>query len=80
MSIDRIIYCEGPGCGATDSGGLPTHIQTAEPAPYLPPCFLEVREGGHNGSDEHHFCSWDCLMKFAAKFPPPERIEFPEAA
>lgn len=78
MAVERIIYCEGPDCGG--DGGLvgghsSVHVRLATPPPYLPPGFIEVREGGHDGVDEHHFCSWDCLMKFAAKFPPPERIE-----
>lgn len=29
----------------------------------------------HDESGERHFCSWDCVMKYAARFPPSERIE-----
>lgn len=36
------------------------------------PGWIQVRDGIDS---EMQFCSWDCLLKFAAKFPPPERIE-----
>jgi hypothetical protein len=79
VAIDRIYYCEGPDCGG--EGGLAgghtsCHVQTATAPPYLPPSFIEVREGDDQGPTEHHFCSWDCLMKYAAAQPIPERIDF----
>jgi hypothetical protein len=40
----------------------------------LPPGLLYLRET--QGDGELHFCSWDCLLKFAAKFPPSETIPF----
>lgn len=73
MSVERIYYCEGPDCGG--EGGLKgghssTHIRTAIPPPHLPAGFLEVRgDGGPS-----HFCTWGCLMKFAATIPPSETI------
>ena len=79
MAIERTYYCEGPDCGGEGglSGGHTScHVRTATPPPYLPPSFIEVREGNHDGTDEHHFCSWDCLMKFAAAQPIPEVIEW----
>lgn len=75
MSIDRIYYCDGPDCGG--EGGLkggksPVHCQTGTPPPHLPSGFMELRGGDR--AEDAHFCSWDCLMKFAAKHPADEVI------
>ena len=76
MSIDRIYYCDGPNCGG--EGGKdsrdssPVHAQTATPPPHLPSGFMELRGGQR--SEDAHFCSWDCLMQYAAKHPPDEQI------
>lgn len=82
MSIDRTYICDGPDCGG-DGGkdsreSSPVSARTATPPPHLPSSFLQVR-GDRIGLDPiqgtAHFCSWDCLMKFAAKQPMDERIE-----
>lgn len=79
MSVERTYYCDGPDCGG--EGGLKgghssVHAQTATPPPHLPSSFLAVRGNRWmDGKDETHFCSWDCLMKYAAAQPVDEVIE-----
>jgi hypothetical protein len=70
-----MFYCEGPGCGDQHDDGLPVHAITASPYPHLPMGFIETRQRQDGEDFEHHFCSWDCLMKYAAQHPPPEMIE-----
>lgn len=62
MSIERTFHCDGPDCEA--------HAKTAGVQP--PFGFLAVREDANH---EHHFCTWDCLLKFAAQKPPTETIQ-----
>lgn len=65
MSIGYAYHCDGPDCE--------THIAPiATPPPYLPSPFMEVRYVEPDGQHAHHFCGWDCLMKYAAKQPLPE--------
>lgn len=66
MSIERTYYCEGPECQ--------THARTLSPPPYLPAGFLRVEEWRGHEVGEHHFCSWDCCIKFGAQIPPMETI------
>lgn len=61
MSIERVYYCDGPDCE--------NHARTAGDLP--PTSFLAVRE---DTAASHHFCGWDCLLKFAATKPPIEAI------
>lgn len=76
MSIERTYYCDGPDCGS-EPGDIenPCHVTTATPPPHLPGGFIETREVESGKEFNHHFCGWDCLMKFAAKQPIPEVIE-----
>lgn len=76
MSIERTYYCEGPACGS-ELGGIenPCHVITATPPPHLPGDFIETRQVENGAEFTHHFCGWDCLMKFAAAQPLPEIIE-----
>lgn len=67
MAVERAYYCDGPDCG----DGQPGHARTALPWPHLPSGIIEVRD--EDGA--RHFCGWDCLMKYAAAQPIPERIE-----
>lgn len=76
MSVERTYYCDGPDCPAPMEGDTPRHVSTVSPPPYLPIGVMEVRERSDQGDDTHHFCSWDCLMKFAAAKPPSEYIPF----
>lgn len=55
MSIERTFYCDGPECER--------HVVTADTRP---PTFLTVAED----DQESHFCSWDCVLRFAAEKPP----------
>jgi hypothetical protein len=75
MSIERTYYCDGPDCPAPLEGDTPRHVRTAAPPPHLPCGLLEVRESDvHRVDVIHHFCTWDCLMKYAAQKPPTEFI------
>lgn len=76
MSIERVYYCDGPDCGDQHTGGLPTHAKTKHPPPHLPFGMLEVRELDEVGETVHHFCTWNCALKFAAKIEPPTIIPF----
>lgn len=81
MSIERTFYCDGPDCRA--------HVRTAEVRPRMPWIFIEETGGVFfhpdchpypNPGDPWTFCSYDCVMKFAAKSPPPEVIGIDEDA
>lgn len=61
MSIERVYYCDWRECE--------NHARTAGDLP--PASFLAVRE---DADHSHHFCGWDCLLKFAAEKPPAEVI------
>lgn len=78
MSVERTYYCEGPDCGRhgeQDRDEVPVHVKTASPPPYLPVGVIETRDRDPEGEQTHHFCSWDCVMKYAAAQPVPEVIE-----
>jgi hypothetical protein len=40
----------------------------------LPPGFLRVEWGDQDRDDRLIFCTWDCVLKYGAKFPPTEVI------
>ena len=61
MSIERIYYCDGPDCER--------HVRTASQRPEAG--FVFVTDGG---SATLHFCTWDCVLKFAATKPPTEVV------
>jgi hypothetical protein len=61
MAIERIFHCDGPDCEG--------HVRTASSRPVS--MFLTVTAG--TGRSQH-FCTWDCLLKYAAQFPPTEVI------
>lgn len=74
MSIERTYYCDGPDCGGEDNNAV--HAQTATPPPHLPGGFLVLRgDRWMDGKDETHFCSWDCVMKYAATHPADSEVE-----
>ncbi len=62
MSIERIFYCDGPDCER--------HVQTASRRPAAG--FVFVTQGGSAAT--LHFCTWDCVLKYAATKPPVEVV------
>jgi hypothetical protein len=77
MAIERTYFCESPDChgGSLEGDKDPCHVSTGSEPPYLPGGFIETREVDDQGTVLHHFCSWDCCMKFAAAQPIAEIIE-----
>jgi hypothetical protein len=76
VTVQRTFYCDGPECG----DGTPLNIQTHGEQP---PTFITTWENpgyAHEPRIEKHFCCWDCCMKYAARFQPPEIIPFGESA
>ncbi len=61
MTVERVIYCDGPDCEA--------HIRSGR---RLPAGFLRIAGWG----DALYFCSWDCVLRFAAKQEPIEEISW----
>jgi hypothetical protein len=63
VTIERTFYCDAPECSG--------YAKTTTPrAPYG---MLTV-SGSHMGV--HHFCSWDCVLKYAAAREPVETVPF----
>lgn len=60
MSIERIFRCDGPECAR--------HVQTTSDRP---PVFVTVREAAGRAL---HFCTWDCVLRYAAEKPPTEVV------
>jgi hypothetical protein len=65
MSIERVFYCDEHECDR--------HAQTAQ---LRPSTFITVTEGAGRSL---HFCSWDCVLRYAAAKPPAEVISAGEA-
>lgn len=66
MSIERIFYCDWRECEG--------HVRTASTRPQS--SFIIVTE---DAGSSQHFCTWDCLLKFAAEKEPVEAIPWGEA-
>jgi len=66
MSISRIYSCDWRECNH--------HVQSAS---MHPPLFLTVT---NDGGDALHFCTWDCVLRYAAEKPPCETISMGAAA
>jgi hypothetical protein len=66
VTIERTWYCDAEGCDA--------HVRGV--ARRAPSGFLTVT-GDRMGL--HHFCGWDCAMKFAAAQEPMTVIPFHDA-
>lgn len=58
--VERVFHCDWHECER--------HVRTLE---RHPPTFLTVASGVEADS---HFCSWDCLLRFAAEKPPTEVV------
>jgi hypothetical protein len=61
LSIERTFYCDAAECER--------HVTTAERRPRGG--FLFV---GDEMGNELHFCTWDCVLKYAAAIEPSEVI------
>jgi len=70
VSVERRLYCDAPGCEV--------NVTTASSPPYVPGLFLEVRQDGDNEASVWQFCSWDCVMRYAAGQEPTEIIGLEE--
>jgi hypothetical protein len=82
VSIERTYYCDGPENHDIPSdppqpNGCPKNVKALVIDPdYLPGGVLRVQrhiQGSHN--EELHFCSWDCLLRYAAKQTPTQYID-----
>lgn len=75
MSIRRRFFCDGPNCGEDMPGAAgPLNVETHGEHP---PTFITVHEEPgfpHEDRTELHFCSWDCVLKYAAKHEPTEIV------
>jgi hypothetical protein len=65
MAIERVYICDWHDCE--------NHARTASDS--LPVSMIGVTEG--TGRPQH-FCSWDCLLKYAATKPPSEAFPLGE--
>ena len=61
MSIERIFHCDWRDCAG--------HVRTVRRRPSS--SFITVTE---SAGPPLHFCTWDCLLKFAGEKPPVEII------
>jgi hypothetical protein len=64
VSVERIFYCDAEDCEG--------HVRTA--AKHPGPGWVRVTEDGSSRSLT--FCTWDCVLKYAAKQEPVETIPF----
>lgn len=69
MSIERVFRCDAEDCRGSESS-IYTEPQGSG--------WMVVRETGHVPR-ELHFCTWDCVLKYAAAQPPVERIPLGDA-
>lgn len=60
MSIERIFRCDGPDCRR--------HVQTTSARP---PTFVTITE---DAGSALHFCTWDCVLRYAGEKPPVELV------
>lgn len=80
MSIERTYYCDGPTNpdipGGADLDHCPHNAKAMVVDPtYMPGGMLRVTQnvqGSH--TEELHFCSWDCVLRYAGAKPPVEVI------
>lgn len=70
MKLEGVIYCEGPDCEVHQHVGVPNMN-----AGRLPVGWYRLTEYGDTGPHETAYHGLDCLMKYAAQFPPEEIVE-----
>lgn len=82
MSIERTYYCDGPENqdipgDEPQPDGCPHHVKALMiDEQYIPGGMLRVlRHVQGSLTEELHFCSWDCLMRYAANQHPTEYHE-----
>jgi hypothetical protein len=82
MSIERTYYCDGPENPQIPGDdpqpdGCPHNVTAlVVDEAYLPGGVIEVRQHTQGATYvTNHFCSWDCLFRFAAAKHPVECIE-----
>lgn len=63
MSVERTFYCDAQDCDR--------HISTLA---INAPGFVTTIERDPIATTELHFCSWDCVLKYAASREPVEII------
>jgi hypothetical protein len=85
MGIERTYYCDGPENrdipgDEPQPDGCPHHVRASlVDNEYIPGGFIEVRSHVQGATYTHlHFCSWDCVLRYAAKAPPTEYIAMDE--
>jgi hypothetical protein len=61
VAIERTFHCDGPDCER--------HVTTALPRPQAG--FIFVTDGS---TAALHFCTWDCVLRYAAAKPPVELV------
>jgi len=66
MSIERTFHCDWRDCDG--------HVRTAHTRP-SGTGFITAEEHVE-GSTPLHFCSWDCLLRYAGEREPVETIPF----
>lgn len=66
MSIERVFTCDSEDCER--------HVRATGTHP---PTFIAVTE---DAGETLHFCSWDCVLKFAATKPPSQVIPMSDAS
>lgn len=79
--IERTYYCDGPENtdipgDSPQPDGCPHNVKAMMlDLAYLPGGVIETRQYVQGSVYEtHHFCSWDCLLRFAAQQRPTEYI------
>lgn len=79
--VKPVYYCDGPENNdipgkEPQPDGCPHNVRAVMVDPnYLPGGVIEVRRNAQGAVDERlHFCSWDCLLRYAAKQHPVEYI------
>lgn len=62
MAIERTFHCDGPECEH--------HVRTVARRPQAGFIFVTTNDSAAT----LHFCTWDCVLKYAATKPPVEYV------
>lgn len=67
--IERIFWCDGPPHERSNTDDVPgrcgAHQRSASESPSPPRLWIELVWGG----EALHFCSMDCVLRYAAAYP-----------